>query len=51
MKQKKGVTDYGRIGGKRNYRIELEYETEENARNAFVEIESAYESGKIDVYI
>lgn len=31
--------------------LELEYETEENARNAFVEIESAYESGKINVYI
>lgn len=31
--------------------LELEYETEEDARNAFVEIESAYESGKIDVYI
>lgn len=31
--------------------LELEYETEENARNAFVEIESAYESWKIDVYI
>lgn len=31
--------------------IELEYETEEGARNAFAEIESAYESGRIDVYI
>lgn len=31
--------------------LELEYETEEEARNAFVEIESAYESGRIDVYI
>ena len=31
--------------------LELEYETEENARNAFVEIESAYESVKIDGYI
>lgn len=31
--------------------LELEYETEEDARNAFVEIESAYESGRIDVYI
>ncbi len=31
--------------------LELEYETEENARNAFFKIESAYESGRIDVYI
>lgn len=31
--------------------LELEYETEENARIAFVEIKSAYESGRIDVYI
>lgn len=31
--------------------LELEYETEENARIAFAEIESAYESGRIDVYI
>lgn len=31
--------------------LKLEYETEENARIAFVEIESAYESGRIDVYI
>lgn len=31
--------------------LELEYKTKENARNAFVEIESAYELGKIDVYI
>lgn len=31
--------------------LELEYKTEENARIAFVEIKSAYESGKIDVYI
>lgn len=31
--------------------LELEYETKENARNAFVEIKSAYESGRIDVYI
>ena len=31
--------------------LELEYETEEDTRNAFVEIESAYESGRIDVYI
>lgn len=31
--------------------LELEYKTEENARIAFVEIEGAYESGKIDVYI
>lgn len=31
--------------------LELEYETEDNARIAFAEIESAYESGRIDVYI
>lgn len=31
--------------------LELEYETEENARIAFAEIKSAYESGRIDVYI
>lgn len=31
--------------------LELEYETEENARDAFVDIVDAYESGKIDVYI
>lgn len=31
--------------------LELEYETEDNARIAFAEIESAYESGKINVYI
>lgn len=31
--------------------LELEYETKENARNAFAEIKSAYESGKINVYI
>lgn len=31
--------------------LELEYETEENARIAFAEIESAYESGRINVYI
>lgn len=31
--------------------LELEYETEENARIAFAEIKSAYESGKINVYI
>lgn len=31
--------------------LDLEYETEDKARDAFVEIESAYESGKIDVYI
>ena len=31
--------------------LDLEYKTEENARIAFVEIESAYESGRIDVYI
>lgn len=31
--------------------LELEYKTEENARIAFAEIKSAYESGKINVYI
>ena len=31
--------------------LELEYKPEENARIAFAEIKSAYESGKIDVYI
>ena len=31
--------------------LELEYEKEEGARNAFAEIESAYQSGRIDVYI
>lgn len=31
--------------------LELEYKTEENARIAFAEIESAYESGRIDVYV
>lgn len=31
--------------------LELEYETEEDARNAFIDIESAYESGRIDAYI
>ena len=31
--------------------LEMEYETEEDARNAFIDIESAYESGRIDVYI
>lgn len=31
--------------------LEMEYETEEDARNAFIDIKSAYESGKIDVYI
>lgn len=31
--------------------LELEYETEDNARDAFVDIVDAYESGKIDVYI
>lgn len=31
--------------------LELEYETEEEARIAFAEIKSAYESGKINVYI
>ncbi|MFQ9571987.1 MAG: hypothetical protein ACLRZN_07285, partial [Dialister invisus] len=27
--------------------LEMEYETEEDARNAFIDIESAYESGRI----
>lgn len=31
--------------------LELEYETEDNARDAFIDIESAYESGRIYVYI
>ena len=31
--------------------LELEYKTEENARIAFVEIKSADESGRIDVYV
>lgn len=31
--------------------LELEYETEDNARDAFADIVDAYESGKIDVYI
>lgn len=31
--------------------LKLEYKTEENARIAFAEIKSAYESGRIDVYI
>lgn len=31
--------------------LEMEYETEEDARNAFIDIESAYESGRIYVYI
>lgn len=31
--------------------LELEYETEDNARDAFIDIVYAYESGKIDVYI
>lgn len=31
--------------------LELEYETEENARIAFAEIKSAYEFGRIDVYV
>lgn len=31
--------------------LELEYETEENARIAFIDIVDAYESGRIDVYI
>lgn len=31
--------------------LEMEYETEDNARDAFMDIVDAYESGKIDVYI
>lgn len=31
--------------------LDLEYETEDNARDAFIDIVDAYESGKIDVYI
>lgn len=31
--------------------LELEYEDYENARDAFIDIVDAYESGKIDVYI
>jgi len=31
--------------------LELEYETEDNARDAFIDIVDAYESRKIDVYI
>ena len=31
--------------------LKLEYKTEENARIAFAEIKSAYEPGRIDVYI
>lgn len=31
--------------------LELEYETEDNARDAFMDIVGAYESGRIDVYI
>lgn len=31
--------------------LELEYETEDNARDAFIDIVDAYESGKINVYI
>lgn len=31
--------------------LELEYETEDNARDAFADIVDAYESGKTDVYI
>lgn len=31
--------------------LELEYETEDNARDAFIDIVDAYESGRIDVYI
>lgn len=31
--------------------LEMEYETEEDARDAFIDIVDAYESGKIDVYI
>ena len=31
--------------------LELEYETEDNARDAFMDIVDAYELGRIDVYI
>lgn len=31
--------------------LELEYETEDNARDAFIDIVDAYESGRIDAYI
>lgn len=31
--------------------LELEYETEREARNVFDEIRKAYESGRIDVYV
>lgn len=31
--------------------LELEYETEEEARSVFDDIRKAYESGRIDVYI
>lgn len=31
--------------------LELEYETVEEARSVFDDIRSAYESGRIDVYI
>lgn len=31
--------------------LELEYETEEEARNVFDDVRKAYESGRIDVYI
>lgn len=31
--------------------LELEYETEDNARDAFMDIVDAYESGRIDAYI
>ena len=31
--------------------LELEYKTKEEVRDAFAEIESAYESGRIHVYI
>lgn len=31
--------------------LELEYETEEEARNVFDDVRKAYESGRIDVYV
>lgn len=31
--------------------LELEYKTEDNARDAFADIVDTYESGKTDVYI
>ena len=47
MKYKKGVTEMG----SNRFMVVLEYEMEDNARDAFMDIVGAYESGKIDVYI